>query len=654
MALNHIQTSFSFGETSPRLLARVDLAAFNQATKTMENAYPFLHGGCRRRPGTLYVGETINANEEVKLIPFTSSNTKSFVLVLNGGKVEFVTNGGFVMNGGSRYQLTIPYASADLADLNYAQIGNVMFFAHPNYPTKQLVRITDTNWAISDIAFTCRAVSDFSFENFAIRFKILKGGTQSAPGHSYTIVTNGAGGIASYSGHSAGIGYGSLAAVSATSLAPAETWTINCVYADANRAEWTVTGSISGTPTASWCANNYPTAVTFFQQRLWLAGTATYPQKLWSSKTGDYTNFTLGPLDSDGLAIEMASDTYDQIMHLVSTRALLPLTYGSEYAIEGGVNSGITPSAVRAVKQSRHGSINVKPIFIGKEVIFAQRDSLKIRALSFDTLQDSNVAPDITLFSEHITNSGAKDMTFAQSPDYIAWITKNNGELLSLTLARDYDTIGWARHVTDGDFERVTCIPQGSSDDVYFSVKRTVNGVAKRYIELLDYYFDTFSDASVVKTNVTPQTVWAGLSHLEGKTVDVVADGLVHGQRLVTAGQITLDYAASEVRIGIHYDTTIELLHPELANTMDSSQGKKVSFHEAVVRLQDTIGCRINNYELPFRKTTDGLNSVIPPFTGDKSVPLVGWHSPNNLRIQQVLPMPFTLLGVILKATATS
>lgn len=653
--LNRIQTDFTWGEVSPRLLGRIDLAAYNKATNKMINAYPLIHGGVTRRPGTVFTGEVYNSAQKAKLIPFIYSTTQSYVLVFNGGKIEFITDGGFIQHVVSNYRIDSPYTEADLADLKYAQAGNIIFLVHPNHKPKQLERVSDTSWILSDIPFTYRAVSEVFFENFALDFKIIQGSvefvkkTATTPGDTFTIVTDGTDQIFSLS--YAGTGNGSLLQARTSAGVPAETWTVECTYVDSQRAEFTVTGSVSGSATALWKTGDYPSAVAFHEQRLFLAGTPLNPQHAWASKSGNYAELTIGYNDNDALAFQVNANSFDQIIHLVSARQMLPLTYSGEMSLIGGI-AGITPTSIKVQPQTYHGTNNVRPIRIGSEVVVCQRDGRKLRAISYSVTDDANVAPDITMFAEHITGSGISDMTFAQDPDFVAWIVRQDGVLLSLTHSRQHETTGWARHTTEGLFEAITSIPSDVSDDVYMCVQRTIGGVTKRFIEHFDYLWDIYSDCSKLLTAVTAQTVWTGLGHLEGKTVDVVADGALHPQCVVTSGQITLQYAASVVVVGLHYDTTIELLHPELGTDAgNSSQGRKISMHEIILRLKDTVNCKVNGYEVPFRKMNDPLDALLPPFTGDKSIPASGWHSPNNIKIEQVTPMPFTLLAVIMKAT---
>ena len=58
---------------------------------------------------------------------------------------------------------------------------------------------------------------------------------------------------------------------------------------------------------AAWGAGDYPNAVTFYQQRLWYAASATKQDTLWGSKTGSFLDFGLGSGQAaDGIEFEMS------------------------------------------------------------------------------------------------------------------------------------------------------------------------------------------------------------------------------------------------------------------------------------------------------------------------------------------------------------
>ena len=172
--LQHIQTGFEWGEISERLLSRIDLPAYNKAAKVMENAYSLVHGPATKRRGTVYLKELFNSAQRGRLIPFVYSLTNKFMLIFNGGKVEFIKEGIPVQTGpGVNYQLTSPYAESELSEIRYAQSGTTMYLVHPNHPPRMLQRVTDTNWQLTSMVFNYNAVADVTFANAFISFKLI-------------------------------------------------------------------------------------------------------------------------------------------------------------------------------------------------------------------------------------------------------------------------------------------------------------------------------------------------------------------------------------------------------------------------------------------------------------------------------------------------
>jgi len=663
--LQKIQTSFEFGEISPRLLARIDLPAYNKATKTMENVYSLIHGGALKRPGTLYIGPVNTEAEATKLIPFVFSDTIQFMLVLNGGKIQFLKDGAFIESSpGVRYELTIPYTAAQLSRIDFAQSGNTMYLVHPSHAPVLLQRITDTNWTLTTIPFTYLAVSDVTFSNAFISFKLINGANKFNVGDRYTVTTT-AGAVTAVSAITLGGGTpaanGQIAGVvSMPGSTTTETWTITCTLSTTSRQEWTVVGSVSGSPAAYWKTGSYPQTVAFFEQRLFFGGSPQFPQHIWGSGAGDYLNMTVGNRDSDGVILQIAGNDFNGITHLVSARALLALTTSTEFSVAGPNNFAISGISSNIVKDhTRNGSSRVRPLRIGREVIFLQRDGKKARAIGFSAVEDANVAPDITIFAEHLTrNNTFTGMAFAPDPDYIAWVIRSDGQMMSLTLERDFETQSWARHTTDGQFEAVGTVPGVSANDVYVVVKRTIDGVERRFIEQLDYDVveRVFTDSTALYEGAATTTI-TGLAHLEGKTVAAIVkedssdnQGVVHPDRVVTGGAISFEYPVEYAAIGLPYTSTIELLDPEFGDVTSPSAGRTKSIHDVVVRFQDTVNAKIGGVVVPFRSIGDLMNEPVSEYTGDKRIKTLGWTSPNNIVITSDTPTPFSVLGVIVEA----
>lgn len=436
---------------------------------------------------------------------------------------------------------------------------------------------------------------------------------------------------------------------------------------------WTLEGPM-------WtAANGYPRTGTLHEQRLWAAGSPKFPQTIWGSRTGLYLDFQKGVADSDACIFTVASDEINPISYLASGRAMLVLTYGGEFSMEGGTDRPITPSSVQIKPQTTYGSRSVRPVMVGKESLFVQRAGRKVRAMSYEFTNDGYSAPDIAVLAEHITESGIVDMAYQQEPDLLLWLVLADGTLLSCTLDRDQNVVGWAKHYTNGAFESVASIPNGDSEQVWVVVRRIVNGVTVRYIEYLDAAFEPALpgavdpaalppiaapvvygctvDAGIVVDNVAGQTVFTGLGHLEGHTVDVVADGSAMPQAVVTGGAITLPRASYRTLIGLPFNSLVQMLTPEVGTRTGTAQGNSMRTGEITLRFLNTLGCTVRDGEgraqdLPFRTFGSGTFDAPLPFTGDARIEMLGWERGRSaLSIEQNQPLPMHLVAVIRKYT---
>lgn len=400
----------------------------------------------------------------------------------------------------------------------------------------------------------------------------------------------------------------------------------------------------------------YPGTVSIHEQRLIAAGSPKKPQTVWGSVTGEKLNFSSGTtLDTDAFSFTVESDEVNPINYVASGRNLLALTYGGEFSLKGGVEKPITPTNVQIQPESPHGSLNVRPINVGKEIMFVQRAARKVRAMAYQYTIDGYVAPDITVLAEHITESGIKDMAYQQEPDQIIWAVRNDGVLISCTIDRDQDVIAWARHTTDGLYEAIATIPGENGDDLWTIVNR--GGV--RYVERFESSWIPFAGSAkdwgyfldaAVAYDTAGETVFAGLDHLNGKSVVALGDGAVFGPFTVASGTVTLPRPAKKVLIGLPYTSTIELLRPEIQAGTGTSQNSRMRTSDVTLRFLETIGATVNGKVMDFRNFGQNLLDAPPtPYSGDQALPGdSGWDTGQSpIVITQPDPLPFHLLAVV-------
>lgn len=344
--------------------------------------------------------------------------------------------------------------------------------------------------------------------------------------------------------------------------------------------------------------NGYPRTCAFYQDRLFFGSTKEQPLTIWGSQTGNYDDFYYHdtPEDEDGVTFSLTSNQVNRPVAFISLSSLLAFTSSSEWVIRSGASqAAITPSSVSAVQQSAEGISDVDPILINDRVIYITKTGNYVRDMAYDYSTDSYRGDDQTLFNRDIFEGYTiSDWCSQQAPDNIIWCCRSDGKLLSFTYIPNQEVQSWAIHETDGCFESCASIPGDLQDEAYFIVKRTINGAEKRYIEILahkntDMNYLVYSDCSL-SYHGDPANKFSGLSHLEGKSVNVLANGSYIGDFTVTDGAVEIPSDASHVVIGLPYTSRFETLDIPIPRQDGTSLARKKRVNGIVLRLKDSYG----------------------------------------------------------------
>jgi hypothetical protein len=712
-----IQTNFSAGELSPRVHSRVDVAKYNNGLKVCENVTILVQGGTRRRPGSRFVAEVKNSTLATRLIEFVFNRDQAYMLEFGQNYMRVFKDGAPVLAAGIPYEVATPYTAAMLPDVAYVQGADTMFLVHPDVPVHRLQRFGDASWRLLPASFAVEPFDELGHAGTAaLTLSAATVGTGRTFTSTGQFLASDVGrDIVSGAGLATVTAYVDADTVtvqvksefSATSIA-SSAWTLTVspqttltpsafdpvgatITATLSANGWraadvgrfvkvnggliritgitsptvadavilqALTSAVAAIPN-SWTLNasvwnpsdGYPRAVTLYEQRLQLSGSPGYPQTVWGSRIGDVLNFELGTKDDDAYAYDVSTSVVAPVQHLGNAARLMVFTSSNEMSMRGGVEKPITPLGVQKKDESTSGSNNVRPVKVGNELIFVQRAGQKVRALGYRYDIDGFDSPDRTVFSEHITGAGVVDMCWQQEPDAQLYCVRSDGQMAVSTYNTEQEVIAWGRWITDGVIESVASIPTSTSEQTWAIVRRTVGGVQRRFVEYFDPALAT--DCAVTATAVTATATWSGLSHLNGKTVQALADGVYQGTFTVTGGAITLPRTANSVEIGLGYTARLQLLNPEVGGPGGTSQGAAISVGEVIVRVLDTVSAVINGQTKTFRKMGSELLDRPPAVgTGDlREITLSDALYRNELTITQPLPVDFHLLAVIRKCT---
>lgn len=656
MRANIIKTNFTAGEISPRLMGRVDISRYANGATRIENGMCVVQGGVIRCPGLRFSAAAKYGDRLARLIPYVFNRSQAYMLELGDGYMRFYQNGAQLVNAdGTPYEVASPYTAAMLRSVKYVQGADTMFLVHPAVKPHRLQRRGQLDWVLEPCSFIvepfdeirptpekwCKpSVKEFVGSEITLTLSDAEPPKDSEEKPPFT----GEGWVAEDVGSYVRINSGLVLINSVTDAQTA----VGVIRTDLSATQPASPGAWTREDTVWTDELGYPGAVTLYQQRLVLAGSTRYPQTIWFSETGIYLSFELGTDDDDAISFTLSSDQLNPIVHLAQMNTLIALTYGGEFTITAGNDSAITPTNISVKNPSPYGCNDIRPVRVGTEIMFVQRASRKLYAVAYDP--DSFVsysANDMTVLAEHITAGGVVDMAYQQQPDAFIWMVRNDGVMATMAIDRDQEVIAWSRQITDGAFESVAAIPSESDDVVYTLVRREVNGQTVRYVEVFDRQLQTH--AATTGENAAGAETWQGLGHLEGKTVDVVADGSVMPPQVVTGGEVTISRPAKAIEVGLHYETTIETLTPELSTTEGTTQNARKRQSEVTLRFLETTGAELNGQVIAFRNMGGNLlDKPAPLFTGDMRIGQLGWsRDKDTLVIQQRQPLPFHLLAII-------
>ncbi len=436
-------------------------------------------------------------------------------------------------------------------------------------------------------------------------------------------------------------------------------------------AEITVVSAVSQTTdTKRWAEGawsslrGYPSAVTFFEERIVYGFTKSDQQGIWLSKTGKFENFEAGINDDNSFALRLP--TANRGRWLGSLGTLAAGTAGDEWRIKAPLDESLTPKNWDMKKQTAFGSADIQVIEIGSVMLFTDFVGRKVREFTFKEVDQKYVAPDLTTLAEHITVSGIVSFAHQKNPDSILWCVLDNGSLITLTYEREQNVVAWARMPMDGLVQSVMVIPAPLEDEVWISIVRAIDGETKVYIEqfqprILDIRKENafFVDSGIIYTGPATDTI-TGLSHLEGRIVRILADGEVLDEQRVVSGQISLATQAFNVRAGLGYDSKLTPMRLDITTQGGTTHGSIKRSSELVISFLDTTGAKYGAtdttlFDIDFEKVgLKNTSKIEGLFTGDVKVHLdSGFDIEDSIVISQSDPLPCTVRAIISRTEKT-
>lgn len=622
--IRQIKTNFTAGEVSRDLLGRGDLRAYENGALTLRNLFIHPTGGVSRRAGLAYID---TAAGDGRLVSFEFNTEQTYLMVVTDGQIDIYAGGVNIQT------LAAPWSSAQIAQLVWTQSADTLLLVHPDATPKKLLRNALGAFVLEDWNF-------FADNNVVEQpyYKFADSAVTVTPSATTGSITLTASASVFESGHDG------------TRLRVGGKEVLITMVNSPTVVTATVIETLSGTgATIDWAeqafsaVRGYPASVAFHQDRLVIGGSRDMPNRLWFSKSGDLFNFDLGTgLDDESIEFAILSDQVNAIRGIFSGRHLQVFTSGAEWMVTG---DPLTPTSVQLNRQTRVGSRTdryIPPVTVDGATMFVARNGNEIREFLYTDVEQAYQATDLALVSRHILGRPV-DQDF-DALRRLLFIVRDDGKFATLTIYRAEQVAAWTLHETQGAVKSVSVV----GDDVYLLIER--DG---------DYCIEIFDNTLNLDSALTGEvedaaTTWSGLDHLEGKSVSIVADGVVLDAQTVAGGEITLDEPALKVEIGLSYTHIVEPLPP--AAVGEGAMIRKVRMVEAIFRVLETkalrldVGRGLRDVSLRQLGEEEILDAPPPSVSGDISVRALGWEkelADPLWRIEQSVPLPFTLLSVM-------
>jgi len=522
-----IWNTFATGEISPARHGRTDLEEqYQNALYRCENFIVSSKGGLNKRSGTRYIKDITSSifttADDVRIIPFVFSKEESYAVII-GATTEGRTtaarpvatevllgdrNTCVIINtsdtaaavtidtptyrAASPYTILVntsngikesteadanehgiaeEYTAAELKELQYTQINDVLVIVHKNHPPLFLVR-TDTNEFIEYSHRDFAAIpNDSSFTNtgalnapgtvlatwaaqwaLGVPFRDVVYDSENQPQFCIDLTSVSIDNLRDiYISNAAVWGgftekhIGSIFRATYTNGGGPNTGVvvIGDVTDENNARAYVIKGfdpanhqTLPATPPtnfadswqeAAWSdARGWPRTVAFHENRLFYGGNTSEPDTVWASQSGDiaqmtpssdYADVALTASASDPFSNGISSNESNAIQWINSQKTLVIGTLGREYLAE--IVEGTSTSSLSLSPQTARGSSYLQAKAVDNTLIFVERSNRQLREFVFNFNEDNYRSEDISFLADHMVSEvGWKEKTANTSFKY--------------------------------------------------------------------------------------------------------------------------------------------------------------------------------------------------------------------------------------------
>ena len=407
--------NFSYGESSKKLYGRVDLDIYGKSAATVENFFPMLQGGLKRRPGTVEMIKDIS--DKTRIIPYVYSVNSAYLIFLSSQLLQVYKDGALISSA-----LT-DYTEVELFEIQYTQSYDTLFLAHRNHKTMTLTHVGIDSFAFGFLEITPDRDNPDLFQ----------------------LINNYPGCVSFYANK----------LWLASSIAEPYTIWISEPLIVGQRISFEMFDVISETTKE-------------IKDAPWPTGWEDDNTLIYEEVTIEEDVITA----SNALKLVVGTASNDRIEWMCPSSYMVVGTASSEWVIPSTINA----QQYSIAQVSGYGSASIQALISNNDILYIQSDKRRLRTYSYDTTNGS-VSGDLTYSCDHILESGVIEQCWRRVPEPMAFFVLGNGNMAILSYNKMYTQQAWSLITIDGDIESVCILDGPNGQDVYMVTLR--NGMRR-------------------------------------------------------------------------------------------------------------------------------------------------------------------------------
>ena len=562
------QDNFRYGIVDKQLLLQKDGNNKLYGESSLYDSSNFFvnkYGTLSKRYGTKFIAEVKNSNKKTRIIPFSIGVQESYIVELGDQYLRIYSENGIEKDQNNNIiELSTPYNENILDTIyNYEKGGASLYIVHPKYQPYKLTRIkhaTYNEWSFQPLQFKIQLDSNGQPIYCGVPTTLSRY-QQASSSQLELIIANvsGVDKITSNDQTNYNFESGVIYRLAYIGSSGANVNQMRVVYIKTTSAGNSVTFQVMGgkitsagdetgvpkqTPLPLWevefgkDGSDYPSSICIADQRLLLGSGGD----VIGSRLSDYSDFGIyedSVSQTSPFKISVYRSNYNNFNFLTTQDSVV---YGGtdgeifRMVKSQGSNNAINYSANPVLQES--GSSVLRPLTIGSYLLSLERNNIRFRLSSYDYQKQFLNTVELTETNRQIMSSGVKRYCYQNTPNNLILFLKNNNEAIicNFSMSSNLYYGGWSKfNMGDDIIEDLCVIPSKTNgiDNIYFIIKRLVNGVTKRYIEKYNdlFLYDeqspiNFLDCIISVSNRTEERdgvkYIGGFEQLKGREVYVI------------------------------------------------------------------------------------------------------------------------------------